>query len=397
MLKSFQSLNVRVSIVILVIIISSYVLNRVVNFFMYKEIIGYAQVESLQKSIEFTTHPKLEETIANMPTELREMVSVLISKTSLNNMAAERFITLRLIIVLGALSLLIPILFTISIVINRWITLPIRNLISATKQLARGDFTTRATPNYRYWDNYSLALAGDFNIMASSLERLEHERQTMISDIAHELRTPITTMQLRLEAVQDGIDPLDISLIDSLHNETKLLSSLIVDLRTLSLAETQQLSLSLQSFNLYSLLENTSYRFSHLARQKDIRISAHGVKDIYLFADAKRINQILNNLTSNAVRHTPDGGDIKLECVASTEGVSINVINTGSALPQHELEQIFNRFYRSGQARIRAEGGSGLGLAIVKALTELHSGSASVQNHGEDGIMFNIFLPQNYD
>ena len=396
MLKNLQSFNVRVSIVILLITISAYSINRVINFVMYKNIIGYGQVASLQKSLEFTSHPKLDETIAAMPTGLSELVSLLISETSSNNKAAERFITSRLVIIFASLSILIPILFAISIVINRWVTLPIRNLISATKQLAKGDFTTRAKPNKRYWDNYSLALADDFNVMASSLERLEKERQTMISDIAHELRTPITTMQLRLEAAQDGLDPLDIGLIDSLHNETELLSSLIVDLRTLSLAEAQQLSLDKQSFDLYALIENLMKRFTHLAQKKDISISIKGIKNTYLFADADRINQVLNNLMSNAVRHTPEGGKISIEFNTFTEGTNISVINSGSALAQQELEQIFNRFYRSGQARVRAEGGSGLGLAIVKALTELHNGTASVQNHGEDGIMFSIFLPQNY-
>ena len=389
-------MNIRVGIVITLIILSALILQQLISRTLYSNMIGYLPQESLNKSIEFTSHPKFDMLIENMPEELGQLFTAYRSQTILNNDSATTYLSYRRLLIFGILVVLIPLILTISVVITRRITAPIRNLISATKQLTQGDFKTRANPNKLYWDNYSLALADDFNTMATSLESLEKERQTMIADIAHELRTPITTMQLRLEAVQDGIDPLDQTLINSLHAETELLSRLIIDLRTLSLAEAKQLSLNQQTFNLYNLIENTATRFRALAQKKNITISIHGIKNTHIYADPERINQILNNLMSNAIRHTPTNGKVTIEFELSLDGATLKVINTGSALPQAELNQIFNRFYRSGKGRVRAEGGSGLGLAIVKALAELHEGTVGVENHGADSIMFYLVLPQNY-
>ena len=389
-------MNIRVAIVIILITISAYLIQNVITRAMYSNIIGYTQEESLSDAIDFVAHQEFNLVIEEMPEEIGQILSAIRVQTNSNNNAAITFLTYRHFLIVVILAILIPILLAISIAINRRITSPIRSLISATRTLSQGDLSTRAKPNEHYWDNYSIALADNFNSMAGSLEQLEKERQTMIADIAHELRTPITTMQLRLEAVQDGIDPLNKDLIRSLHSETELLSSLIVDLRTLSLAEAKQLNLNQHSFNLFTLSEQIATRFYAMAQKKNISTKIEVAPDTYLFADAERINQVLNNLMNNAIRHTPENGTITLASDSNAQGITIQVINTGSALPQEELKQLFNRFYRSGQGRVRAEGGSGLGLAIVKALTELHGGTVSVQNHDKTNIMFSIFLPQNH-
>ena len=395
--KFLQSINIRVGIVIILITISADAIHQfIVGSILYQNIIGNSPEEALGYSFQFLLHKDLELATQNMPEDIRQIFLTIRNSVERNANRAAIYLKFRFWIVLSALALIIPILLIISVTINRRVTSPIRSLISATRNLTQGDLTTRAQPKPRYWDNYSLALANDFNSMAHSLESLEKERQTMIADIAHELRTPITTMQLRLEAVKDGIDPLNLDLIDSLHSETELLSGLIVDLRTLSLAEAKQLSLNRQSFDLNNFFNSIAQRFTPSAQKKNISITIEGNKDTFIFADAERLNQILNNLMSNAIRHTPEGGEIKLKYESNTEGVTLQVINTGSALPPEELSHLFNRFYRSGQGRIRAEGGSGLGLAIVKALTELHGGTVGVKNYQDDSIMFYLSLPQNY-
>lgn len=397
MFKPFQSINIRVAIVITIITLSAFIAHQfIVGVIMYRNVIGNSPEIALEHSFRFTSHPEIDLATKNMPEDISKIFLTIRENAERNTSSAATYVKFRYWITSVALVFIASLLLTISIAINRRVMSPIRSLISATRQLTQGDLTTRAKPNERYWDNYSLALADDFNNMAGSLEALEKERQTMIGDIAHELRTPITTMQLRLEAVQDGIDPLDLDLIDSLHTETELLSGLIVDLRTLSLAEAKQLSLNPQSFEISDLLKTVAKRFSPSAQKKNISIVVEGPEDTFVFADVERLNQILNNLMSNAIRHTPEDGQVALGYETTLEGVLVKVINTGSALPQAELEHLFNRFYRSGQGRIRAEGGSGLGLAIVKALTELHGGTVGVTNHQEDSIMFYIFLPQNY-
>lgn len=397
MLKPFQSINIRVGIVIIIITLSANTTHQTfIGQIIYRNIIGNSPEQSIAHTFEFISHLDIDSATKNMPDGIREIFLTIRENADRNVNSAATYVKFRFWIVLTALALLVPILLAISVAINRRVTSPTRNLISATRQLTQGDLTTRAKPNKRYWDNYSLALADDFNNMAGSLEALEKERKTMIADIAHELRTPITTMQLRLEAVKDGIDPLNLDLIDSLHSETELLSGLIVDLRTLSLAEAKQLSLNPQSFEVGDFLNTVAKRFNPSAQKKSISVVIEGTKESFIFADIERLNQILNNLMSNAIRHTPQNGKVTLAYDTNPEGVTLKVINTGSALAQEELEHLFNRFYRSGQGRIRAEGGSGLGLAIVKALTELHGGTVGVKNHQKDSIMFYLSLPQNY-
>ena len=345
---------------------------------------------------EIVNHPDYNKAVETMP---KDFVNLLEFSQNLLEQTVNFYNTMvesRLLIIFSIFLFMGPILFLLTIVINRYIAAPMKNLAITTRRLAQGDFSTKIILDKRNWDRYSLALATDFNAMAGSLESLENERRSMISDIAHELRTPITAMQLQLEAVQDGIEPLNNELIDALYGETELLSSLIIDLRTLSLAEARELSLDKQSFDLHSFIEKVVKRFYSSAQKKGVQLSIQGTEDVYVYADAERLNQVLNNLMSNAISYTPENGTVKIEVESGTEGLSINVINSGTAIPEAELAQLFNRFYRSGQGKVRAEGGSGLGLAIVKALTELHGGKVNAQNLGKDKIKFSVHLPQNY-
>ncbi len=396
MLKLFRSMNFRLSIVILLFTLIAFVSYFSILRYSYQRTIGHSQQESVRIIKNFAAHPDYADALAAMSIDLRENFLAIKSQQEKTIDAIDLLFRNRLLITLSLLAILIPLFFLFSSIISRYLTRPMWRLGNATKRIASGDFSARTEPNTIYWDNYSLGLAKDFDMMASSLEKLENERRTMIADIAHELRTPITSMQLQLEAVQDGIDPLDIDLVNTLHEETKLLSTLIIDLRTLSLAESRELSLNQQSFNLFNLVEKALVRFHVSAQQKDIELQIKGTNETELYADAERINQVLNNLLSNAIRHTHEGGQVTVEFQQNAEGLELNVVNSGSALPEKELSQLFNRFYRSGQGRVRAEGGSGLGLAIVKALTELHGGQISAQNYGDNDIKFSIHLPQNY-
>lgn len=395
----FRSLNLRLSFVILFISFGAYGILRIVTNYLYLYGTHNRQVMANETWLQFVNHPDYNKALETMPDDLQNLVSYMINLSNNTIIWYEFVVGIRLQSVIIVFLLLAPILFLLTKFINRYIAAPMQKLTAITKSLAKGNFAARTDLNQRHWDHYSMILAEDFNTMAGSLETLEHERRAMISDIAHELRTPITAMQLQLEAVQDGIEALNPELIDALYGETELLSSLIVDLRTLSLAEAQELSLDKQSFDLHTFIEKVVARFYASAQKKNLQLSIKGTEDVHLYADAERINQVLNNLMSNALRYTPEGGTVGLEVETTPEGVTINVINSSKALPEEELAQLFNRFYRSGQGKVRAEGGSGLGLAIAKALTELHGGIVNAQNHrrnGESAIRFSVQLPQNY-
>jgi len=289
---------------------------------------------------------------------------------------------------------LIPITYFFALFLARRVTTPLKTVATASRQLSEGDLAVRVKPNTATWDGYSLALANDFNNMAASLENYEEERQTMIGDIAHELRTPLAIMQANLESLQDGVDPLTPEAVDSLYEETKLLSRLIIDLRTLSLAETQQLSLELEDINLSELVQKTVLRFQKEAELKDIKLVTEVDEQCIVHADAERLSQVLSNLLSNALRYTPEGGTVTTKLEKQETEFLLSVSDTGKGLSDDALRNVFDRFYRSDKGRVRSEGGSGLGLAIVKALTELHGGTVSVQNQPNSGAAFSIRIPQ---
>lgn len=393
MFKILRNLNVRLSLVILLFTLISFVAYFSILNTSYRRNIGHSQSVSVTLIREFAAHPDFNEALEAMPEELRELFVAIRSQQEVTIALVDRLYRNRVLITLLLLVVLGPIFFTAATFISRYLTRPMWRLASATKLLANGDFTVRTNPNLKYWDNYSLALAHDFNAMASSLEHLESERKSMIADIAHELRTPLTSMQLQLEAVQDGIDPLSPTVIDNLAEETKLLSRLVVDLRILSLAEANQLSLDLAELELFGLLEKLRFSFATKAQLKTISLDLEGAEDVWVQADAERLRQVVGNLLNNALRHTPEGGKISIQLEKTNAWAVISVSDTGSGLPEDALEQAFNRFYSSGQTRVRIEGGSGLGLAIVKALTELHGGQVSVQNQAQGGALFKIQLP----
>jgi len=351
------------------------------------------QSEYLVFMQEFVENPDYQAVIPSLPENLRNDFITLQESIQERIDFLKTFMKMRWIFISTLFIGLIPITYFFALFLARRVTTPLKTVATASRQLSEGDLAVRVKPNTTTWDGYSLALANDFNNMAVSLENYEEERQTMIGDIAHELRTPLAIMQANLESLQDGVDPLTPEAVDSLYEETKLLSRLIIDLRTLSLAEAKQLSLELSEVDLSELVQKTVLRFQKEAEQKDISLSVEAEAHYFLNADAERLSQVLSNLLSNAIRHTPEGGSIKVSLEQQEQDLKLSVLDSGRGLSDDALTNVFDRFYRSDKGRVRSEGGSGLGLAIVKALTELHSGTVNVENVKTGGAEFTISLP----
>lgn len=269
---------------------------------------------------------------------------------------------------------------------------PIQAVSTAASRLARGDLKARI-PNPRGQDE-TARLAQNFNHMAESLEKLEAERKAMIADIAHELRTPLTVMQGRLEAIQDGVIDLKASEIDRLHNQTRLLSRLVEDLRTLSLADAGKLTLERRSLDLREVVRTVAANFQAQAEARSIRLELKlPARPLTTQADPDRMAQVIGNLIANALAHTPEGGVVTVSAEVSSKEVQVRVSDTGPGIPPEALLKVFDRFYRAEASRSRQTGGSGLGLSIVKALVELHGGKVGVQNRPVGGAEFVIQLP----
>jgi signal transduction histidine kinase len=309
-------------------------------------------------------------------------------------------------LIAGGLALLLALLLAYSL------ARPLRALTQAASRLAQGDLTQRVKP--RGHDELS-ALGQAFNHMASALQQTEESRRAMTADIAHELRNPLAVQRAHLEALQDGVYPLTAENLVPILEQNLLLTRLVEDLRTLALADAGQLPLERTPTDFPALAQRTVERFRPQAeaRQVDLRITlpAPSASSPLLHLDPMRVEEIIGNLLSNALRFTPPGGQIecRVSFARASAGEQVNypsqparptsrcafftVHDSGPGIPPEALPHVFERFYRADHARSRAEGGTGLGLAIARQLAVSHGGSLTAANHPQGGALFTLALP----
>ena len=238
-------------------------------------------------------------------------------------------------------------------------------------------------------------LAMGFNRMATSLEEVEEKRREMIDDLTHELRTPLTIIRGRLEEIADGIIVANSQIYSRLIRETRRLQRLVNDLQELSQAEAGNMMLKLQPINLRYILEPLVEKFAEQLLESDRLLTLDCPNNLpYVMVDSDRLEQILVNLLSNAIRHTPEGS-INLKAWSDIDRVWLSISDTGSGIAPEELPHIFRRFWRSQKSRSQKYGGTGIGLAICKRLVELHGGEIFVESQLEVGTTFKFFLPLN--
>ncbi|MFC1946100.1 sensor histidine kinase [Chloroflexota bacterium] len=278
----------------------------------------------------------------------------------------------------------------IGLILTRQITRPVRALISGARHLTVGELGHRVT--VKSHDEIG-ELAQSFNIMAASLEKGEKSRRQLTADIAHELRTPLTVIKGTVAGILDGVFQPDTERLNSIKEQTSLLTHLINDLRDLSLAESGQLKLNLAATDMAKLVKQTVANHEVGAREKNISLKLAEIARLpELMIDPIRIEQVIANLLTNAIRHTPSGGSITVSLARDNVNAAISVADTGEGIAAEDLPYVFERFYRSGSARSRQEGGTGLGLAIVRQMVEAHRGRVSVESPST-GTRFTIKLP----
>jgi len=277
--------------------------------------------------------------------------------------------------------------------LSRRILAPVETLTAAVRRMEAGDLSQRV--DIRHFSQDEIGdLARAFNRMADGLARLEELRRNMVTDVAHELRTPLSNIQGYLEAIQDGVVEPDRRIIDSLHEETMLLNRLVDDLQDLSLAEAGQLRLERQPVALADVVDRAVEAARPRAAAKEVALQVDLPEDLLLVdVDPQRIGQVLRNLLDNGLTHTPRGGEIGVAAHASGQWVKVRVWDTGAGIATEDLPYVFERFYRADKSRSRATGGAGLGLAIVKQLVEAHGGEIAVESKVGRGAEFTFTLP----
>jgi len=293
-----------------------------------------------------------------------------------------------------SLPFLVPIIGMLigSLGIRRFVN-PLADVMGAAETLASGDFSVRVEEK---GDQEFIKLAKSFNHMAEELQHAEIQRRNLTADVAHELRTPLHILQGNLEGALDGVYQASPEYFKSMLEETRLLQRLVEDLQTLSLAETGNLGLNLQTLLVKDLLEDVVTSFSGQADAGKIQIQLNYPSDLAeltLEGDWHRLDQVVGNLVSNALRYTPEGGEIVLGASKDDTGVKITIQDSGAGIPAEDLPYVFDRFWKGDKTRSRASGGSGLGLAIARQLVSAHGGTIEVESEEGVGTKFTVLLP----
>jgi signal transduction histidine kinase len=260
---------------------------------------------------------------------------------------------------------------------------PLRRMAAIALRAGDGDLEARV-PDRRGDEVGQVAHA--FNRMADRRQELEEARRRMVSDVSHELRSPLANVRGWVEAAQDGVVAADQQLLASLHEESLHLQALVDDLHDLSLGDAGELRLDPQPIDLHDFLEQVATSFRATA-EADLEVSVEPGARIE--ADPLRLRQAVANLVANALRHTPPGGRVTLRGAPGT----IVVADTGEGIPADELPFVFDRFRRVDASRSRATGGSGLGLAIVRQIVESHGGTATIRSTPGVGTEVTLQLP----
>jgi two-component system sensor histidine kinase BaeS len=278
----------------------------------------------------------------------------------------------------------------VSYLISSRLARPIGELAAASSQLAAGHYEERVPAGSGELGE----LAASFNSMAASLEATEHRRLELIGDVAHELRTPISTIAGYIEGLEDGVFAPGSETWRLLGDATSRLSRLVDDLSELWRAEAHEIALAPVDLDGGQVASDAIERHRASAAAKSIDIGLADVRPVTIRADRSRLAQVVDNLVVNAIRYTPEGGTVRVS-VASAGGLArLAVTDTGPGLTPDQLAHVFERFYRADPSRSRAAGGSGLGLAIARALVVEMGGRIRASSPGPGkGATFTVELP----
>ncbi len=293
-------------------------------------------------------------------------------------------------LVIGCLVLLLATL--VSYLLSRHLLKPAEQLTRGAHALASRKFDTRIEVSSG--DELG-QLADDFNRMAQTLEKYEHLRKQWISDISHELRTPIAILRGEIEAILDGVRVMSRETLESIHAEVMLLGKIVGDLHELSIAETGGLSVVNEPVEILKVLEYTLKMFESRFDQKDISVQFDPGPDtaVTVMADRDRMAQVFSNILENTLRYTESPGILKVWQEKSGTSLHLNFEDSKPGVADDSLERLFDRLYRIDPSRSRRNGGSGLGLAICKSIVEMFGGEITASHSTLGGVRIEIVLP----
>jgi signal transduction histidine kinase len=270
----------------------------------------------------------------------------------------------------------------------RGIARPVGELVDAASQIEAGDLTVRVRER---GPREVRTVARAFNEMAEQLEATDARRRTFLADVSHELRTPLSVIRGRAEGIMDGVYPGDPEHVAPVLEAARTLEGLIEDLRTLALADAGGLTLRREPVDLGVLVNETLTSFEGPARDAGLSLTADLQPHLPVIqADPGRLQSVLSNLVSNAIRHTPASGSVRVAAGRSGDGLEVSVSDSGEGIAPELLPHIFERFVKGSSSS-----GSGLGLAIARDLVVAHGGSIEATSQPGSGTTIRFTLPTN--
>jgi histidine kinase len=316
----------------------------------------------------------------------------LVDETEAGVLATFRNAILLSVLIAAVLALIAGIVSAITL--WRIIIDPLHQVAASSQRIADGRYSERVpVPN-----NSGKAMAQliiSFNQMAAALEQTEQQRVALLSNVSHELRTPLTGLRGYLEGMLDGLFPANEETFAWMSTEIARLHHLVDDIQNLSTIESGQFSLNIINFELSAIIQRIINQLQPQAQSKALKLtfdSSYAQLDVH--ADPDRTTQILINLIGNAIRYTPDGGEIAISIQTNGRNATIKVQDTGIGIPTNSLPYVFERFYRVDASRARKSGGSGIGLTISRHLAWAMAGELTVTSDGLDkGSTFTLTLP----
>lgn len=285
-----------------------------------------------------------------------------------------------------------------SALITRQVVAPVQEMTDVSRRIAEGHYgeRVRVVGDIGKQEQDELGqLALSFNRMADQLERTESMRRQLIGDVAHELRTPLSTIRGYMEGLMDGVLPADEEAYSQVYREADRLQRLVDDLQELSRVEAGAYELQRKPVSMETLVDLVVKRLERQFQEKDVSITVHIPSKLPpVHVDEDRITQVLLNLVGNALQYTSSGGSVQVAATRLPSQVEVTVSDTGIGIPREHLPHVFTRFYRVDKSRSRSGGGSGIGLTIAKHLVEAHGGRVWVESAGTGkGSTFRFTLP----
>ena len=276
---------------------------------------------------------------------------------------------------------------------SRRITRPITALTRTIQKMGKGDLSARVKVRT---SGEMRNLAESYNAMAEKIEHFDQSRSQFVSNASHELKTPLTTMKILLENLiyqPDMPAELREEFMQDMNHEIDRLTSVVTDLLTLTQSDSHQTPLRLTQVDLSALAEDTVHLLRPAAEKRDQTLTTDIAPGVVIACDQGKVGQIIHNLIDNALKYTPDGGDIHLTLSAERSHALLTVTDNGVGIPEEDQKHIFERFYRVDKARSRATGGTGLGLSIVHEMVTMHGGEITVESQPGQGSTFMVRLP----